>query len=233
VRGASGAAGSATYVLDSADDIEELSHQLTISGRSEIFLVEEMVDVLASPNVQMHIDAATGAIEYVGASDQILSDSLVHSGNAYPSDARSLAEMIGWAHTVARWLRDAGFTGMLGLDFVEYSAPDGNRRAFLAEVNPRVNGATYPLALQQRLGGSSAFVSGTFDLDVSSFEELQSMLSDILYTSDRSAGIIPYATGCLRQGKCPVIALAPSREEAAELMDLARQLVEDACLASR
>ena len=45
----------------------------------------------------------------------------------------------------------------------EVIAPDGTRKAFLAELNPRVNGATYRLAIHERLSPRSAFVCGGSD----------------------------------------------------------------------
>jgi hypothetical protein len=230
LRGAAGAAGSATYLVAAGDTGERLAHRLGESEANRIYLVEAMVEATASPNIQLHIHAEDGTLECIGISDQRLGSDLVHVGNGHPSPARCLDEMVRWAGTLGRWLRDAGYGGIVGFDFVEYVDDRGQPRALLAEVNPRVNGATYPLALLERLG-MSAFVSGTLDSELGTFAEMRTVLSDLLYLPGRSAGLVPYATGCLRQGKCPVVALASTRREAAELYAEAELVLEGACLA--
>ena len=230
LRGAAGAAGSATHLVAAGDTGEELAHRLGESEANRIYLVEAMVEATASPNIQLHIDEQDGTLECVGISDQRLDSDLVHVGNGHPSEARCLDEMVRWAGTLARWLRDAGYAGIVGFDFIEYVDDRGQPRALLAEVNPRVNGATYPLALLERLG-MSAFVSGTLNTDLDTFDELRTILSDVLYLPGRRAGLIPYATGCLREGKCPVVALAPTHGEAAKLYAEAELILEGACVA--
>jgi len=217
-------------VISSQDaEIDELVERLCGSAENSIYLVESMVEPVASPNIQIHVDARDGSVECVGISDQQLSDGLVHTGNAHPSAARCLEEMVRWAGVLARWLRDAGYAGIAGFDFVEYHDSRGTPRAFLAELNPRVNGATYPLVLFERIGAASAFVSGTLHTEARSFGELRQPLSDLLYRPGKSAGIVPYATGCLRQGRCPVVALAPSRSHAAQLFAEAQLVLEGVC----
>lgn len=230
LRGTAGAAGSATYLVASGDSGEKLAYQLGELAANRIYLVESKVEPTASPNIQMYIDGQDGTLECVGISDQRLGSDLVHVGNSHPSEARCLDEMVRWAGTLARWLRDAGYAGLVGFDFIEYADDRGQPRALLAEVNPRVNGATYPLSLLERLG-MSAFVSGTLNSELSTFVELRTILSDLLYLPGRRAGLVPYASGCLRQGRCPVVALAPTRREAAELYAEAELMLEGACVA--
>jgi Pre ATP-grasp domain len=231
IRGASGWSGSATYLISGKSELDELAHRLGAAGGNRIYLVEAKVEPTASPNVQMYIDGQDGALECVGISDQRLSTGLVHSGNACPSTARCLDQMIERAGIMARWLRDAGYAGLVGFDFVEYTDQRGAARAFLAEVNPRVNGATYPLALLERLAAPSAFVSGTLITEIRSFAELRAVLSHLVYAPGRSAGLVPYAPGCLRYGRCPVVALASNRREAAALYAEAELTLEGLCVA--
>jgi biotin carboxylase len=216
VRGASGAAGSATFVATGSEELDALAEQLSRRTDNRIYLVEAMVEATASPNVQIHV-SPDGSTKYVGASDQLLDEKLVHRGNAYPSAARCIGDMIRWARIFGEWLGDMGFAGIAGFDFVEYTGSDGGAKAFLAELNPRVNGATYPLAVRERLNAASAFVSGTIPTQAGSFVEVCELLPHLLYSRERGSGILPYAPGCLEYGKCGVIALAPSRGEAAEL----------------
>lgn len=216
VRGVSGAAGSATFVYGSAEDLPALEPWLARRSGNRTYLVEAMVHPVISPNVQIYV-SRDGSTESVGITDQLLDRQLTHRGNAYPTGARCTGNMVRWAHRIGEWLGDMGYTGIAGFDFVEYIAPDGNHRAFLAELNPRVNGATYPLAVRERLGPASAFVAGTIETGVGTFAELRERMPQLLYSPERKSGILPYMTGCLSFGSCGIIALAPSRAEAAEL----------------
>lgn len=227
VRGTSGAAGSATFCAGpSSDNIWALARRLAERRENRIYLVESMVEMTASPNVQMRIDGQTGSIACTGVTDQRWERTLVHGGNLYPSTARCVGEMVGWARRLAEWLRGAGFMGLAGFDFVEYTDRAGIQRAFLAEVNPRVNGATYPLALAGRLNAAQrdaalpeigGFVSGSIETVASSFAELRDSIDDLLFSPERGSGLIPYVTGGLPYGKCGIVALAASSDEAGEL----------------
>ncbi|MEA2722255.1 MAG: hypothetical protein QOH59_26 [Gemmatimonadales bacterium] len=227
VRGTSGAAGSATFCADRGNQsIQALAERLAGRRENRIYLVESMVETTASPNIQMRIDGSTHSIECSGATDQRWERTLVHGGNLYPSTARCIPQMRAWAHTLAQWLCGAGFMGLAGFDFVEYTEPSGEPRAFLAEVNPRVNGATYPLGLMARLNTIQrdaglpeigAFVSGNVVTPADSFAALRELLDDLLFSPGRSSGLVPYVTGCLPYGKCGMVAFAPCPVEADEL----------------
>lgn len=226
VRGASGAAGSATFTADSDQQIVELAGRLARSRENRIYLVESMVDVTVSPNVQMHIDRETRGIRCGGMTDQRWERPLVHGGNVFPSSACMTAEMLSWARTLAEWLNTVSYTGVAGFDFVEYEDSFGRPRAFLAEVNPRTNGATYPLRLRRRLNVAQreaglpeirAFVSGMIDTEVRTFSELRDSWDDRLFCPYTGSGLVPYVPGLLPHGKCGVVALAGSRDEAEAL----------------
>lgn len=237
IRGASGAAGSATFIGGGTRrDLENLADWLSRRTDSRTYLVEAMVNVLASPNVQILV-SADGSTECVGISDQLLDSALTHRGNAYPSQAHCTGEMIRWAMVLGEWLGGMGYIGIAGFDFVEYIDRDGRARAFLAELNPRVNGATYPLAVRERLEPAAAFVSGTIATEIGSFAELRERLPQLLYSREREYGILPYMTGCLAFGTCGIIALAPTRRQAAQLFAqaerrLAPALVRDEAVMS-
>jgi biotin carboxylase len=229
VRGTSGAAGSATF--SAGPDTESLAALATeVAARREnrIYLIESMVEMTSSPNVQMEIPGERGPIECVGVTDQRWERSLVHGGNLFPSTASGIAQMVSWARTLGEWLQSEGFAGLAGFDFVEYTDRSGMPGAFLAEINPRVNGATYPLRLTRRLNAAqraasrpeiAAFVSGTIETDAGSFAELRDSLDGLLFSPERGEGLVPYVTGCLPHGKCSMVALAASPTEAFELFD--------------
>lgn len=224
VRGSSGASGQSTFIVGrGGDDTEGVVRRLGGRADNRVYLVEAMVDVTVSPNLQLRIEP-DGAITSLGVTDQRWGRRLVHAGNVYPSTARLVDVMDGWAHTLAGSLRDDGYAGDVGFDFVEHLDPDtGKPRAFLAEVNPRVNGASYPLALLKRLNavralsGESpieAFASGMLATRAREFSSLRDTLGDHLFTHPTGAGLVPYATGCLAYGKVAAVAFAPTRPEA-------------------
>jgi hypothetical protein len=226
VRGSSGAAGSSTFTVEQDGKIPELAEYAAARRENSIYLVESMVEVTVSPNVQMHINPDGRATRCGGVTDQRWDRPLVHGGNRFPSSAHCLVDMLRWARTLAEWLGSLGFAGLAGFDFVEYNDEHGKPRAFLAEVNPRTNGASYPLRLMRRLNVSqreagypaiTAFTSGTIKTEAATFEELEDIWGDALFSPERGSGLIPYVTGHLRHGKCSVVALAATREEADEL----------------
>jgi hypothetical protein len=155
-----------------------------------------------------------------------------------PTSARTAEAMEAWARMLATWMRSQGYAGLVGFDFVEYRDPvTGGYRAILAEVNPRVNGGTYPLVMRARLNAAaaqagrpqaSAFVSGTVDTRATSFARVRSAIRHLLFDPDRGTGVVPYATGCLEHGKCSMVALARSRLRAAELYGAAQARLEAA-----
>jgi hypothetical protein len=226
VRGSSGAAGSSTFTVEQDGQIPELAEYAAARRENSIYLVESMVEVTVSPNVQMHISPDGRATRCGGVTDQRWDRPLVHGGNRFPSSAHCLVDMLRWARTLAEWLGGLGFAGLAGFDFVEYNDEHGKPRAFLAEVNPRTNGASYPLRLMRRLNVSqreagspaiTAFTSGTIKTEAETFDELEDIWGDAVFSPERGSGLIPYVTGQLRHGKCSVVALAATREEADEL----------------
>lgn len=240
VRGTWGAAGSAAFVAG-CDDIVPLARRLAGGSKNRIYLIESMVEATGSPSVQMHIDPVTGSIECTGVTDQRWEGDLTRGGNVYPSVARRTADMVRWAHTLSEWLRDSGYVGTLGLDFVEYIGPRGEPKALLAEVNPRLIGSTYPLRVLQRLNAfqrqasrteAGAFLTGTVRTEARSFGRLRELLEGLLFSAESGTGIVPYVTGGLPYGECSLIALAGGSQEAAELYAEAQMAMEATCVAS-
>lgn len=239
VRGASGASGSSTFVVGrGGEDTSGVLRRIAARTDNRVYLVEAMVEATVSPNVQIHVPADEGPLVTVGITDQRWSRGLTHAGNQLPSSARTVEAMDAWARTLATWMRGQGYSGLVGFDFVEYRDPlTGGVRAFLAEVNPRVNGGTYPLAVRARLNQAAArsgrpqapaFVSGTVDTRAPTFARVKAAIGHLLFDPDRGTGVLPYATGCLEHGKCAIVALAGSRLRAAELYGAAQARLEAA-----
>ena len=238
LRGASGASGSSTFVVGrGGEDTTGVLRRIASRTDNRIYLVEAMVEATVSPNVQIQVHA-DGPLVSVGVTDQRWSRGLTHAGNQLPSSARTVEAMDAWARMLATWMRSQGYSGLVGFDFVEYrDQRTGGLRAILAEVNPRVNGGTYPLAVRARLNDSAArsgrpqapaFVSGTVDTRARNFARVKAAIGHLLFDPDRGTGILPYATGCLDHGKCAIVALAGSRLRAAELYGAAQARLEAA-----
>ena len=234
VRGSSGASGSSTFVVGrGGDDIDGVLRRIALRTDNRCYLVEAMVEATASPNLMLDIPANGGPIEPAEVSDQRWGRTLVHDGNQSPSCARLLAPMEGWARMLGSWLRREGYVGPVGFDFVEYrDRRTGGPAAILAEVNPRVNGASYPLAVRRRLAPRAAFVSGTVRTGAQCFADVRTTLGTLLFDPERGSGVVPYATGSLAQGRCALVALATSRLRAAELYGAARNRLEAAWAAA-
>jgi hypothetical protein len=213
IRGNLGASGSSTFVVGrGGEDTSGGLRRIAARTDNRIYLVEAMVEATVSPNVQFQVPADDGPLVSVGVTDQRWSRGLTHAGNQLPSSARMVEAMDAWARMLATWMRSKGYSGLVGFDFVEYrDARTGGLRALLAEVNPRVNGATYPLAVRARLNEATArsgrpqapaFVSGTVATGARSFARVKAAIGHLLFDPDRGTGVLPYATGCLDHGKC-------------------------------
>jgi pre ATP-grasp domain-containing protein len=235
VRGSAGAGGSSTFVAGrGADDAGSVIRRLGGRADNRVYLVEVMVELTVSPNLRLTL-GRDGRVTRVTATDQRWGPPLVHAGNVYPSAARLLAPMEEWARAMAGWLGSEGYAGDVGFDFVEHRDASGAPAAFLAEVNPRVNGANYPLALCERLNAVrgemhrapvDAFASGPLRTHARSFPELREALGDLLFSHDAGRGIVPYSTGSLARGCCAAAALAPTRLEALALHAEAQSALE-------
>lgn len=222
IRGAYGSSGSSTAIVDVGRGGLDAA-LVDIAGRmdNQVYLVEAMVHAIVSPNVQMYIAAPPGEIRCVGVTDQRLNDEVVHSGNVCPSRAETMTGMLSGARIMSRWLQAEGYVGLVGFDFVEYAdARTGARRWLLAEINPRVNGATYPVAVLDHLQQAArrtgtprpeAFVSGSVATSVRSFAELRDRCAGQLFDLRTGRGAVPYNVVCLEQGNCGLVVLGPSR----------------------
>jgi hypothetical protein len=224
VRGSHGSAGSATYIVGhGGDDPDGVIRRLIQSPSNRTYLVEVMVAATVSPNILLHVKPRGGTITCVGVTDQRWERALVHGGNVYPSIARTGEAMVAWARRLAAWLQHEGYAGLLGFDFVEHAeAVTGAPRAFLAGVSPRVGGATYSLAVLERLNAvqrgrgypeSGAFVSGTVQTRQRTFVQLRDALGPMLYAPSSGRGAVLHDVGLLREGKCGVTVLGASRND--------------------
>lgn len=222
VRGDVGAGGSSVFTA-SADLIPPELAAFAAGGTERILLVEEYLDIVTSPNIQVFIDPADGSATCVGVSDQLLSPGLGHRGNLYPSRAATAREMVAGALTLAGWLAREGYTGFMGFDFVEYRDARGKLQWVLAELNPRFNGASQPVAMLERLNRANraagrppiaAFAAGVVSTPARSFSELAAQLGPALYDPVRGSGVVPFHTTGLPDGSCGLAVFGPCRDAA-------------------
>lgn len=229
IRASSGAAGSATFVTTARrPEIDHLITKLIARRDNRFYLVESMVEATAVSNVQMHINDQDGWVDCIGVIDQASSSELADRAIVCPSSASCLPGILRWSQTLARWLQDAGYTGLAGFEFVEFSDRDRSK-AFFTQLTPHVPEAAYPLAVLKRLASPAAFTSGIIRTGAESFAEMREALPGLLCSPERSTGLLPYATGGLQHGLCGMIALASSREEALELYGCAERTLSELC----
>ena len=229
VRASEAAGGSGTFLVDR--DTGSLDSTLTeVSKRRDnrFYLVEERVAASVSPNVMLYIPLPPDPIRCIGVTDQVLDEQLVHKGNRFPTTTRFAGTMQRDALRLARVLRAEGYRGFAGFDFIEYEASRPARSQHLfVELNPRVNGALYPLLTRARLNATQerrgqptidAFVSRSLRTEPISFEALAALTRDLLFDPERGSGILPYKTGGFEHGSVTALALARSPREAEELL---------------
>jgi hypothetical protein len=228
VRGAVGASGSSVFVTGPDGLTGATGERFTAVPAQSTYLVEAFHEVLVSPNVQVFIDPHTRTATCVSVTDQLLTPELAHRGNAYPSLAETAPAMVEASLRLAGWLAGQGYAGILGLDFVEYADPDGGRRFVLAEINPRYNGATQPMAMLERLNRQrraasapaiGAVAGGVLRTPARSVPALLRSLGSRRYDPVSGAGVVPFHTAGLPDGVCGLTVFAPTRAEAVQAFE--------------
>lgn len=227
VRGSCGRSGSSIFIVENDPE----SVQRALSGIAErvdnkIYLVEVMHDLIVSPNVLMHIEPDGGKVTCVGISDQRLNGELVHEGNVYPSEANTLEAMKLSARKLSQWLREEGYTGLAGFDFIEcLDRKTGQCEHYLAEINPRINAAVYSVSLMEHLNEGQkrncrpyieAFLSTKVETKARSFAELTDMHEHLFFDPKTGSGLVPYNIGWLAQGKYNLAVFGRTKDEVME-----------------
>jgi hypothetical protein len=224
VRGSSGASGSSVFTARSP-----APHALidAIGRRSDnsLYLIEPFFEASVSPNVEIVMEPRVPLARQVGVTDQVLGPDLVYMGSTHPSRATLGSQMVEDSLAIASWMRRRGFTGRVGLDFVEHRA-GGRPARFLTEINPRVNGASYPLTLLGRLDqlarerdapAPEAFRTGYLRVRVRDFGALSQSCDSLLYDPAQGEGVVFYATGLLSRGKVGAACLGRTLEAVEKL----------------
>jgi hypothetical protein len=228
IKGSYGASGSSTVIVEAnSKSTKEALRKIAERTDNRVYLVEVMLEVIASTNILMHVEPDSGSILCVSVTDQRLSEALVHEGNLYPSRAKTIKAMIGSAWKMSKWLQSEGYCGLVGFDFAEYlNRETGEFQHFLCEINPRINAAAYPKALmehlnmrQERKGQSriEVFLSSNLRTSATSFAELNDLCGHLFFNSETGRGVVPYNTGCLEYGKFSLAVFGKSRKGVTEI----------------
>ncbi|HEX5387852.1 MAG TPA: hypothetical protein VFW66_14205 [Gemmatimonadales bacterium] len=225
VRGSVGSSGTSLWVSGAAEaEVEKTVADILRREDNQVYLVDELLDVAVSPNVQTFIDPVDRCVTCIGITDQLLDQAGAHFGNVYPSCAETAPRLVEHALCLSQRLADQGLTGVIGFDFVEYADFGGRRRAVLAEINPRYNSASYPLALMERLTmrqrafgrpEPAAFAAGRIATPARSFTELRTLLGGRLFDPRTGTGVVPFHAAAVGNGVVGVAVFARTREQAA------------------
>ncbi|HYC30987.1 MAG TPA: hypothetical protein VEB59_01800 [Gemmatimonadales bacterium] len=222
VRGTSSTGGSMRFLVEpGGDDTDEVLRRVGLGADERVYLVEALVDATARATVHALVEPESRRVRIAGVSDRRLGRGLAPAGCRFPTAARAVAAMECWAGRLAESLAAEGYAGRVGFDFVECRGDAGEPRVFLTGVAPRASEATYAMALGERLR-APALVSGLVPVRAASFGRLRELLGRLLYDPDRGSGIVPYGTGWLDQGRCPIVALGGDRTQASELLGKAQ-----------
>jgi hypothetical protein len=173
----------------------------------------------------------------LGADNLRLDGRLTHRGNEYPSAQQNEAALHTAAEIMGRWLATAGYRGPLGLDFLVTGKPgEPPEQVLLAEINGRINGATYVIAVTERLNQRRAsgdrvplacWRSSTGIATLPRcFAGFADALDDLLYAEDRAAGIVPYNVGMLSHGSVNLLFVGACEQELDALEAEARARLE-------
>lgn len=231
IRGAWAMRGSDNLTLTDGPDKSRLPGWLAQREHLRSYLVESLVPTTASPNVQVWIDDAGATGTRVGllhTTNQRFNDEARHIGNAYPHESALNPALHASAEVLGHWLAANGYRGPAGFDFIEtVDRASGNAAHLLAEINGRINGSTYVLALWSRINQVrrarqcapiEAWISNTsLRVKHCGFAQLRDRLGERLYTHASTRGVVPYNTGLLRHGIMNAVILAGSVVEAEDI----------------
>ncbi|MFP4027282.1 MAG: hypothetical protein ACLFWL_05780 [Candidatus Brocadiia bacterium] len=222
LRGTIGAGGSTTFLLE--ENIPDLQKVISKAKQTpDAWLVDVHYKIRCSPNIEFFLNQKSGKATCVGVTDQRFDDKLNHLGNAWPSRAHTMPDMVKAGARMADWYLNMGGKGLVGMDFVEYENPKtGQIQFLLAELNPRINAATYPLAIVERLNHHrknqglhpiKTFFSGHIATGCKDFNDLRKRIETVLYRPNSQSGLFPYNTGALFDGHFGAVICATDRKE--------------------
>ncbi len=186
--------GHGVWRVESDEDLDALGEGIERASEGRLFVLQPLLEVTHSPNVQFAI-REDGA-ELLGVSAQQMTESFAFGGNAYPSAMAHNQDLLDQSMRIAEWMRGQGYRGMVGIDFIV--TVDGG--VFIVEINPRVNTSTFPLLMSKRLGcGAFRSVTGLVGALVGdgfgegmNFAEVAALLGDgVMFDQRTGSGVVP------------------------------------------
>jgi len=138
------------------EDTGALKRGLARSERDRLFIIQPLAGVADSPNAQYDLAPGRDPV-LIGLTDQRFDDDFAFGGNTFPSAAAGDTRVLEQGQRIARVLRDEGYIGLVGIDFIRTDRGD----VYAIEINPRVNTSTFALRLRERTGaGAFELVTG-------------------------------------------------------------------------
>tara|TARA_R110000737_G_scaffold2923_10_gene9320 strand:- start:101029 stop:102270 length:1242 start_codon:yes stop_codon:yes gene_type:complete len=179
--------GLGVWKVESDTDLDTLHTDAKRSNPDRLFILQPLLDVTSSPNVQY--DITEQGFKFLGVSEQQMTQSFAFGGNEFPSPFGDDPRLIEQSDRVAEWLHTKGYLGLVGIDFI-VTVDD---HIYIVEINPRVNTSTFPLMLCSRLGRKAfRLVTGIRAGAHTGFQQMAETISpDLLYDPNRGNGVIP------------------------------------------
>jgi len=193
--------GHGVWKVVGEPDFERLNAGVERSERSRLFVLQPLLEVNNSPNVQY--DIREDGAELLGVSAQQMSQSFAFGGNEYPCLLGDDPRILEQSERVGRWLFEAGYRGIVGIDFIVTSS----REVFIVEINPRVNTSTFPLLMSKRLGKSAFRLMTGIGVDgADGFGELVGCVGEgLMFDPGKGFGMVPLMVPAGGGGGRPVL----------------------------
>lgn len=217
--------GHGVWKIESASDLEGLSEGVRNATAKRLFIVQPLLNVTNSPNVQFFMTDA--GYECLGMSAQQMTPSFAFGGNNFPSPMSQNTAINEQSNTLAKRLYESGYRGMIGIDFIV--TDDG--QVYIVEINPRVNTSTFPLLLTDRIGAKAFRLMTGLRVPSASFMELiESIGSDLLYSSGTEvptgSGMIPLMVPSNTRGILDAMIFADDPNEIDRISDELQHRIE-------
>jgi len=212
--------GHGVWKVEVESGFDALAAGIERADPSRLFVLQPLLEVTDSPNVQYDISEC-GA-ELLGVSAQQMTQSFAFGGNEYPSPLGDDAQILHQGRRVGKWLFEAGYRGMVGIDFIVTSAlSQEGGGVFIVEINPRVNTSTFPLMMGKRLGKSAfRLMTGIRTEGFDGFGDLLGCVGkDLMFDSAKGCGAVPLMVPSLERGVLDVMVFGDSLEAVSGVCD--------------
>jgi len=184
----------------------------------------------SAPNVYIYIDRYTKTVKILGGSYQLLSKrnptdvtGTIHIGNMGPLSDTDRKKLEPIVKDVAEVMIKENFFGFAGIDFVI----DHSEKAYVLEVNGRINGNTPGLILATRLKSPFWGINNKVPVQRNAtFKEIVDYFSHkkIEYDSKTNEGVIVINHSLVSEGYVQLVHIAKEKIRLEEMMNLTKDL---------